>query len=104
MVSGDPTLIRTSETLKFMFSRSGFSFGTSRVFEEIFLLKGGEGEVNEKSKGNDRRRNSTWCKDKFQTDHVGGFYIHKYVKDVRLGEKGGEEEEGYMQCFFTDAN
>ena len=35
------------------------------------------------------------------------FDIHKYVKDVRLGEKGGEEEEGYkqLQCFFTvDAN
>ena len=48
-------------------------------------------------------KNSTWCKDKFQTDRRGeDFDIHKYVKDVGLGEKGGEEE-GYkrLQCFFT---
>ena len=111
---GDPTLRRISESsLKLMFSRSGFSFGTSRVFSKRYSsVKGGEGEVKLRNPKETRQTKKqyvvqgqipdrpTWGED---------FDIHKYVKDVRLGEKGGggEEEEGYkqLQCFFTvDAN
>ena len=90
---GDPTLRRISESsLKLMFSRSGFSFGTSRVFSKRYSsLKGGEGEDGGGDPKETRQTKKqyvvqgqipdrpTWGED---------FDIHKYVKDVRLGEKG----------------
>jgi len=66
-------------------------------------VKGGEGEVKLRNPKETRQTKKqyvvqgqipdrpTWGED---------FDIHKYVKDVRLGEKGGggEEEEGISNC------
>ena len=56
--------------------------------------------MNERGGKRDRRRNSTWCKDKFQTDRRGGedFDIHKYVKDVRLERKEEKKKKGISNC------
>ena len=109
---GDPTLRRISESsLKLMFSRSGFSFGTSRFFSKRYSSSHG-GEVKLRSPKETRQTKKQYVVQGHIPDRPTweeDLNIQKYIKDVSLGEKRGEDEGGgeykQLQCFFTvDAN